>query len=219
MASQGDEQIVPELPLNRYPANFWTEQTHSILIAQVPPGTTEWMSLEHKVKESMNDVRIVGITRIQNCWLWDMYCFNKDRLALKNKGVINEKELFHGTRTTNPLEICLSEEGFDTRHSRNGSWGYANYFAESAQYSNQFSYTSVTGNKQIILARVTLGKTFDYGTERSPNLRMPPKLPVPGPLSFQNQRYDSVGGKTRGTNVFMTYDNMKAYPAYIIEYL
>ena len=100
MASQGDDQIVPELPFNRYPANFWTEQIHSILIAQVTPGTTEWLSLEHKVKESMNDVRIAGITRIQNCWLWDMYCFNKDRLALKKKGVINEKELFHGTRTT-----------------------------------------------------------------------------------------------------------------------
>ena len=55
MASQGDEQIVPELPLNRYPANLWTD------------NILEWLSIECKVKESMKDVRIVGITRIQNC--------------------------------------------------------------------------------------------------------------------------------------------------------
>lgn len=75
----------------------------------------------------MDGVSIVEIKRIQNCWLWDMYCFQKDRMALKNKGVVNERELFHGSSSVNPIEVCLSEEGFDSRQSNKGYWDYANY--------------------------------------------------------------------------------------------
>ena len=45
-------------------------------------------------------------------------------------------DLFHGSGSCDPLEIACGEEGFDLRLSRGGSWGYAIYLTESAQYSD-----------------------------------------------------------------------------------
>ena len=126
-------------------------------------------------------------------------------MAKKNKGVVTERELFHGTSLTHPLEICLSEEGFDVRHSQSGSWGHANYFAGSAKYSNNFAHTSIPGYKQMILAIVTLGYIFGYKSTEMPDLRLPPLLETPGTLNFQNQKYDSTSGIRNNTHVYMTY--------------
>ena len=113
------------------------------------------------------DVKVQYLKRIQNSLLWDMYSFNKDRIAFKNKGIVNDTELFHGTRATDPLDLSLSEEGFDIRRSNIGYWGIANYLADIAKYFRQFAYTSITGHKEIILAKVihVLGHIYDYGSQ------------------------------------------------------
>ena len=52
-------------------------------------------------------------------------------------------------------------------------------------------------------------------------LRMPP-VKTAGKsgkkVQFAQTRYDTVTGHTNGSQVFMTYDNDKAYPAYLITY-
>ena len=44
--------------------------------------------------------------------MWQQYVFERKRLHDKNKGVINEMELFHGCGQLEPLLICNSMEGF-----------------------------------------------------------------------------------------------------------
>ena len=47
------------------------------------------------------------------------------------------KQLFHGTRNTDPSKIYMSAEGFAKEFSREDSlWGIANYFAVESSYSN-----------------------------------------------------------------------------------
>ena len=66
----------------------------------------------------------------------------------KNDGKINELDLFHGTQKTCPQIIYASRIGFDVRHSNNGLWGQANYFAQKSSYSGAFAHkisdTSIT---------------------------------------------------------------------------
>jgi len=52
-----------------------------------------------------------------------------------------------------------------------------------------------------------------------PSLRIPPVRPSKSKdVNFAVERYDSVGGFTNGSNVFIVFDNNKAYPAFLITY-
>ena len=50
------------------------------------------------------------------------------------------------------------------------------------------------------------------------SLRMPPPLSYTAGTQLGQARYDTVTGSTGGSRVYMTYDNQKAYPAYLIMY-
>ena len=167
----------------------------------------------------MPSATIIQITRIQNKIIWERYSEERKRLCVKNRGVVNELELFHGCRRTDPLNISNSEEGFDVRHSRGGSWGFANYFAINASYSDKYAYCTPQGEREMLVAKVILGEIFDCGEKKDNTLRIPPvKGLQSAPLNLVNVRYDSISGLSRNSRIYMTYDNNKAYPAYIIKY-
>ena len=124
--------------------------------------------------------------------------------------VPTEKMLYHGTSKTNPQEIFKGREGFNLNYSPGGMWGIANYFAVNASYSDNYSYQTADGHKQMIYARVMIGDTITL--EPKSNLRMPPPINRENPHDL----YDSVKGTTRGSDVYMIYTNKQAYPAYLI---
>ena len=151
------------------------------------------------------------IVRIQNLWLWRKYVNHKHSMTEKNKGDVNEKDLFHGTTSTDPVQIYDSEEGFDMRFSRDGLWGQGTYFAENASYSDNYVFNCPSGEKQMFLARVLTGDSADIPQDRS--LRMPPVKQSSGGL-----RYDSVTGIAMVSRIYVTYNNDKSYPLYLITY-
>ena len=54
--------------------------------------------------------------------------------------------------TIRTLTDCMTrngEEGFDVRHSRGGSWGFANYFAANADYSDKYAHRTPQGEKEL----------------------------------------------------------------------
>ena len=148
-----------------------------------------------------------------------------ERMKEKNKGVLNEKELFHGTSSTNPDEIYKSEEGFDMRFCTSGMWGVGSYFAEKASYSDRYSYKTdrskmpmflakyLRSEKQMFLAKVLTGDSKDH--PRDSSLRMPPEKTS---FSDHTVRYDTVTGVTGGSRVYIIYNNDKAFPFYLITY-
>ena len=105
------------------------------------------------------------------------------------------------------------------RYSSPGMWGLANYFAANASYSDRYAYSRAGGYKEMFMVKVLTGDSYSSPSNQS--LRMPPEKPVAvsGNLQFAKAHYDTVTGTTHGCQVFMTYDNDKAYPAYLIQYI
>ena len=196
----------------------WQAQTKTTELFVLQQGSSEWSRVSSKFTSTMPSQRIIQISRIQNKWLWEKYIGHKKRLDRKNSGNVNEMELFHGTRSNDPKNIYEGEEGFDMRFSAQGMWGMANYFAVNANYSHGYSYVSTSG-RHMFLVKVLTGDSYECQSNSS--LRMPPeKAPGTntGEIQFVKLRYDTVSGYTGGSRVYMTYDNDKAYPAYLITY-
>ena len=159
-------------------------------------------------------VRVCRIERIQNLRLWRKYASHRLSMREKNKGDVNEKDLFHGTSSTDPAEIYNSEDGFDMRLSKDGLWGGGTYFAENASYSDNYSFKCDSGEKQMFLARILAGDSADISPDST--LRKPPKKKSSGGLSLSC--YDSVTGISKGSRIYVVYDNNKSYPSYLITY-
>ena len=122
------DQTVPEL--KRYPTpHHWQDTTNYVETILVENATQEFKALEGKLKVTLPRAMMTTILRVQNSWLWERYAFNRERIALKNKGMLNERDLYHGTGGIDPTMICKGEEGLDMRFSRDGLWGRANRYA------------------------------------------------------------------------------------------
>lgn len=200
---------------------YWDLQSEEIALKAVACGTKEWKDVETLMHASLPLVEIKTLERIQNKWLWDKYCFSKERMRQQNNGVINERELFHGTSTTPPEKIFKSRQGFDFRFCCRGMWGTGSYFAVNASYSDTNYAHSTVGGKQLILAKVLTGVTYKSHPDSS--LKKPPIKNVKALLctksdTFVDERYDSVSGHTNGSDIYVIYDHEKAYPDYLITY-
>ena len=205
----------------------WEPQSDSIELKNVAQGSAEWNKIFHRMQETIPSINLVSIKRIQNEFLWEKYCQHKERMGRKGAERVNEMELFHGTSSTPPEEIYMSEEGFDMRFCSKGMWGQGNYFAESARYSSSYAYTkskplhsissfnfySSRTVRQVFLVKVLTGDSYSSASDKT--LRMPPYKPS---TSSEKVRYDTVNGIAPGSKVYITYSNDKAYPLYLISY-
>lgn len=196
----------------------WEPQTKTTELFEISRISTERQYVISMFQTTLSSAKIVSVKRIQNKWLWERYEHNKRRLEEKNAGRINEKLLFHGSRNSPAEVIYDSEEGFDMRFSSKGMWGQANYFAVNASYSNAYAYRTPSGCKEILLAKVLTGDS--YACQPDSTIRMPPEksATTSNKIQLKQVRYDTVNGETNGSQVFMTYSNDKAYPAYLISY-
>ena len=196
----------------------WEQQTKTTQVFQLQRGTPEWNRVMLTFQKTMPNSTIIQIVRIQNKWQWGKYVFQKKRLGVKNNGMVKELELFHGTRSIDPKVIYQNEDGFDMRYSAQGMWGQANYFAVNASYSQGYAHPTPDGAREMFLVKVLTGDSFDSPPDSS--LRKPPMkaTSASGDVSFAQVQYDTVTGVTGGSRVYMTYDNDKAYPAYLIKY-
>ena len=199
------------------PPKEWVPQEESSELFPLSNDSQERNRVEQLFKSTMPTARIHQIFRIQNKWLWEMYAHHKKLLHRKNKGRVNEKELFHGTRSNDPKLIYNGENGFDARLSNEGYWGRANYFAEKASYSDSYAYQN-KNYREIFLVKVLTGDSAECPPNRKLSLPPEKKIEITGTLKFEKTRYDSVTGTTGGCRVYMTYENNKAYPAYLIQY-
>ncbi len=68
----------------------------------------------------------------------------------------------------------------------------------------------------MFLVKVLTGDSHSCPSNGS--LRMPPVKNQGSTGQFAQMKYDTVTGNTNGSDVYMTYDNDKSYPAYLITY-
>ena len=201
---------------NNIVSSNWTPQKNFLGLTPIDRSSKEWVQIKDRVHHTLKEANIIDIQQIHNKWLWDAYAQSRLRLSAKNGGItnINEMLLFHGTRQTRPEQIYNSEKGFDFRFSNQGLWGEGAYFAVNAQYSDRYAYEPSSGRRQFFLAMVLTGESYSCGEDRS--LKKPP-LKERNKM-FTDERYDSVHGKTGGSDIYVVYEHDKAYPAYLITY-
>ena len=194
----------------------WEEDGSSSVLKVVQHGSAEYNKVLARMRETVPNVKIIKLERIQNEWLWEKFSQHRDRIQKKNQGVVGENDLFHGTRSTDPRFIYEGEEGFDMRFSQAGMWGNGNYFAVNASYFVGYSHSVSGGLRQMFLVRVVIGEAHDCPSNCS--LRLPPEKSSKTSSLFSVERYDSVTGITGGSRVYIIYDNLKAYPLYLITF-
>ena len=166
MACFQRDQLVPQVEVQSSSSlslnvpEHWDDQTSCVKLIDVPADTEEWRFYEGKFTYSL-PVTVKRIIRIQNLWLWEAYQFKKYRIQCKNKGIVNELTLFHGSKENDPMVICKGEDGFDLKLSNKGTWGVALYFAESTKYAGRFAHTNSEGDKELMVVLVLTGEAYD----------------------------------------------------------
>ena len=201
------------------PSHWSPMGSDSAILVKLDPKSDEYRDALFHFRKSSNK-RMVKIERVQNRYLWQEFLSTKMQIAAKNKGEVNQRVLFHGTRNTIPNKIWEGKNasGFDPRLGR-GYYGVGAYFAQLAKYSvANYSYNAGQGQRQLFLAAVLCGDTKVYGMTKAQSLKRAPDLPAghkraPG-------LYDSVqGGPHDGSIMYIVYEGSQAYPLYLYTYL
>lgn len=166
-----------------------------------------------------NKYNILKIQKIANKKLWERYCHRRGEVAEENHRQSNERMLFHGS----PFINAIVQKGFDERHAYiGGMFGAGIYFAENSSKSNQYVYGIGGGtgcpvhkdrscyicHRQMLLCRVTLGKSFlQFSAMKMAHA-------PPGHHSVIGR--PSVGGLSYPE--YVVYRGEQAFPEYLISY-
>uniref|UniRef100_A0A8K9XM88 Poly [ADP-ribose] polymerase n=1 Tax=Oncorhynchus mykiss TaxID=8022 RepID=A0A8K9XM88_ONCMY len=180
---------------------------HSCLIQ---PGSPEHNEVLNLFRATCPKI-VLKIERIQNPSLWRNLQIKKDEMELRNGHKNNEKRLFHGMCHTTINHI--NHHGFNRSYAGKNAAMYGNgtYFAVSASYSasNTYSRPDPQGQKYIFLCRVLTG---DFTTGRQGMIVPPAKN------TTSAQLYDSVTDNPLGPSMFVVFNDIQAYPEYLITF-
>ena len=181
----------------------------------------EYERVTDEFMQTLPNVKILKVQRVQNKRVWEKYIHCVQMLQKIAPPILGEKLLFHGTSQNDPKKIYQGAEGFDMRFSRDGVWGRGNYFAVNASYSDSYAFDAGDGIKKMFAAWVLTGRASP--SKPKSTLTKPPLLSESSDdgddsSTAVQHRFDSVCGTIGGTRVYITYDNVHAYPAYLISY-
>ena len=135
----------------------------------------------------------------------------------------NERRVWHGTSSLEPSAIYDDrQDGFMMQFSKQGMWGRGIYFAQRSSYSHSYAHKPVWDQKnrprsdgkdderEMFLAKLLVGDEVKLNSDRS--LTVPPINPR------THMKYNSVTGETGGSQVWIVYENGRAYPDYLVRY-
>ncbi|XP_078259602.1 protein mono-ADP-ribosyltransferase PARP14-like isoform X2 [Rhinoraja longicauda] len=201
------------LPIDALPDRWDGMKKLQYISVQLVQQSNEYQNVEQSFKESANTFQIVKIERIQTLCLWKNYMIRKQLFEDKNPaGTKNEMNLFHGT-ASDTLE-SISNLGFNRSFAgRNATaLGNGTYFAVNAMYStnNTYSKPDANGMKYMYRARVLTG-VFCQGQG---GMFTPPAKNSSNPTDL----YDSVVDDVNNPSMFIIFNDIQAYPEYLITF-
>jgi ABC-type branched-subunit amino acid transport system substrate-binding protein len=217
-------QVVQDVP------RTWSKARETLV--EVSPHERQYWDVTTKLQQDMPDAWPSRIWRIQNKPLWNFFNFHKKRLDETGGGHNYEKHVWHGTSSLDPAMIYDdTQDGFMMQFARQGLWGRGLYFAAKSSYSDNYSYTpdSATApdrgaadsgdEREMFLTRLLVGNETLMDRDASPakaqecqQLVVPPDDPDTG------LKFNTVTGHTAGSQVWIVYENGRAYPDYLIRY-
>ncbi|XP_013391608.1 tankyrase-1 isoform X2 [Lingula anatina] len=225
---------IEKLPSGAAQPMPFTPATHSnpqgTILIDLTTDDAEYVSVEEQMQSTIREHKdnvggifdkynIIKIQKIRNKRLWERYQHRKKEVADENHGHDNERLLFHGS----PFINAIVHKGFDERHAYiGGMFGAGIYFAENSSKSNQYVYGIGGGtgcpvhkdkscyicHRQLVLCRVTLGKSFLQFSA----IKMAHSPPG---------HHSVIGRPSMGALTFaeyVVYRGEQAYPEYLITY-
>ncbi|XP_016089355.1 poly [ADP-ribose] polymerase 14-like isoform X2 [Sinocyclocheilus grahami] len=193
------------------PSDWEDMKGQSVVLVKLTAGSKEYAEVEKEFTSTgLSSNSIITIERVQNSALWRNYMIKKEELEDKNKHTKNEKRLFHGTGPDKTDQI--NNHGFNRSFAgmHGAMYGNGSYFAVDPNYSAQgYSKPDVNGRKRMYLARVLVGD-FTKGKGG---------LPVP-PAKSSNSAdlYNSVTDNMNKPTMFVIFNDVQAYPEYLITF-
>ncbi|KAI7793217.1 protein mono-ADP-ribosyltransferase PARP14-like [Triplophysa rosa] len=191
--------------------SHWKDMTgHAVDLVKLTEGSNEYGDVEKEFNRTGLTFKIIQIERVQNSTLWKNYMIKKEELEAKNKHKNNEKLLFHGTGPDKTDQI--NHHGFNRSYAgmHGAMYGNGTYFAVDARYSAKgYSKPDANGHKRMYLARVLVG---DF-TQGKPGILVPPAK-----SSNSADLYNSVTDNTNSPSMFVIFNDVQAYPEYLITF-
>uniref|UniRef100_A0A7N9B1T9 Poly [ADP-ribose] polymerase n=1 Tax=Mastacembelus armatus TaxID=205130 RepID=A0A7N9B1T9_9TELE len=156
------------------------------------------------------NLTVVRSSFIQNATLWQNYQLMKKQMEVKNKHTNNEKLLFHGTGAGS-IDL-INTKGFNRGYAgTNGAmFGNGSYFAVDPAYSVGYAKPDAKGHKRMYLTRLLAG---DF-TQGKAGMITPPSRGSGNAADL----YDSVTDKTANPTMFVVFNDIQAYPEYLITF-
>ncbi|XP_053554016.1 protein mono-ADP-ribosyltransferase PARP14 [Bombina bombina] len=209
--TMGIERIAKNELSFELPSN-WDQMTNEELkLVQLNSGTQEYTDVQNKFTQTCR-MRILKIERIQNQPLWLNYQIKKKSFDTKNGNTNNEQQLFHGTAPDTVKNV--NRNGFNRSYAglNAAAIGNGTYFAVNASYSAHDTYSrpDQKGQKYMYLARVLTGVT----TQGRSGMVAPPAKNPNDPTDL----YDSVTDNTAQSSMFVIFNDIQAYPEYLITF-
>ncbi|KAL0994160.1 hypothetical protein UPYG_G00118530 [Umbra pygmaea] len=192
--------------------SHWDDMKGSLLLV-VPllPTSNEYQDVEKKFVSTGLRHTIVEIARVQNEALWKSYQIKKKHLEEKNKHTNNEKQLFHGTDFNSISQI--NNQGYNRSYAgmHGAVIGKGVYFAVDPAYSaSGYAPADAQGQKRMYLARVLVG---DF-TRGHANLVVPPAKSSANAAEL----FDSVTDNISNPTMFVVFNDVQAYPEFLITF-
>uniref|UniRef100_A0A671M0P1 Poly [ADP-ribose] polymerase n=2 Tax=Sinocyclocheilus anshuiensis TaxID=1608454 RepID=A0A671M0P1_9TELE len=202
-----DLQAAAQSPL---PSHWKDMKGQAVVLVKLTAGSKEYAEVEKEFRRTNLNSKITEIERVQNNALWKNYMIKKEELEDKNKHKNNEKRLFHGTGPDKTDQI--NNHGFNRSFAgmHGAMYGNGTYFAVDPSYSAQgYSAPDAKGHKRMYLVRVLVGD-FTQGKRG---------LPVPPARSSNSaDLYNSVTDNMRNPTMFVIFNDVQAYPEYLITF-
>ncbi|XP_078538540.1 protein mono-ADP-ribosyltransferase PARP14-like isoform X2 [Lissotriton helveticus] len=196
---------------NDIPAHWESVSANKVNRVQLSPQTKEYKDVEALFKKTCTHT-IHKIERLQNVFLWKNYMIKKLSIDDKNGSQNNERLLFHGTAQAHLTTIL--KNGFNRSFAGMNAAVYGNgtYFAVNASYSAHDTYSKpdASGMKYMYLTRVLTG-LFCAGRK---GILTPPAKNTQDPTDL----YDSVTDNVENPNMFVVFNDVQAYPEYVISF-
>ncbi|XP_024144742.1 protein mono-ADP-ribosyltransferase PARP11 [Oryzias melastigma] len=202
---------------------FWDRMDASTAYQLTPLSqvTAEYQTVaDFVVQEGLLNKTIVGLYRIQNFDLWEIFCRKRKQL-MRLHGVhkFPERRLFHGTDVKNVHNICKYNFDLHLAGQNGHAFGTGIYFARCASFADKYSPScsdpvalfggaTLSGNYKIqFLARVLVGKS-QVG---QPNFKKPDH-------GKAENKHNSCVDDVKHPKIFVIFDPNQIYPEYLIQY-
>ncbi|KAM4745611.1 protein mono-ADP-ribosyltransferase PARP14-like [Anableps anableps] len=197
----------PDAPL----PSHWEDMKGSLVKrVTLTAGSQEYNNVLAEVTKNGLSLNIIQIERVQNTTLWQSYQLLKKQMELKNQHTNNEKLLYHGTTATS-IDL-INSKGFNRSYAgmHGAMYGKGSYFAVDPAYSaGGYATPDNQGHKRMYQALVLVG---DY-TRGSANMIAPPAK-----SGSAADLYDSVTDKPNNPSMFIVFNDIQAYPEYLITF-